>query len=143
MLLFLPFILLNAILFFALKKNAILIEQQVTFAYPFFKFNLYCIFPITIYTPYNPSPQQSPHWCPCPWVLFPFCSIPPPPNFLTVTCQLSFCPPYFYLKFRLFRLSCVCAQICEAVEYLQRENPGEHLEFLSSPRTNFLLHMRF
>ena len=31
--------------------------------------------------PFNPllptSPLQSPHCCPCPWVLFPYCSIPP------------------------------------------------------------------
>ena len=27
-----------------------------------------------------PFPLQSPHCCPCPWVLFPLCSIPPPTN---------------------------------------------------------------
>ena len=36
------------------------------------------IFPITIQFPYALSPQQSPRCCPCPWVLFPFCSIPTP-----------------------------------------------------------------
>ena len=28
--------------------------------------------------PLYPFPQQSPHCCPCSWVLFPFCSIRPP-----------------------------------------------------------------
>ena len=37
----------------------------------------YCIISITIYLLYIP---QSPYWCPRPWVLFPFCLIPPPAN---------------------------------------------------------------
>ena len=45
-------------------------------------FYFYCIFPITIYSPYTPFPLQSPHCCPCPWVLFPFCSVPPAPLLL-------------------------------------------------------------
>ena len=36
------------------------------------------IFPLP-FCPFTPlSPQQSPHCRPCPWVLSPFCSIPPP-----------------------------------------------------------------
>lgn len=41
--------------------------------------------------PVSPSPLPSPLWCPCPGVLFPFASIPPPPNApcppLAVTCS--------------------------------------------------------
>ena len=35
-----------------------------------------------------PLPQQSLHCCPCPWLLFPFCSIPPPPNHSPSSCHL-------------------------------------------------------
>ena len=35
-----------------------------------------------------PPLQQSPHCCPCPWVPFPFCSVPPLPNLsLPHSCQ--------------------------------------------------------
>ena len=37
-----------------------------------FKKILYCIFSITIYSPFSPFPQQSQHCCPCLPVLFPF-----------------------------------------------------------------------
>ena len=54
--------------------------------------NLYYIFPLP-FSPFIPSsPQQSPHYCPCPWVLFPFCSIPPFPHLfpqLAVICSPS------------------------------------------------------
>ena len=44
------------------------------------KSNFFTIFfPIVIYSPYTSlSPPQSPHRCPCPWVLLPFCLVPPP-----------------------------------------------------------------
>ena len=37
-------------------------------------------FPLPFTSLIPPTPQQSPHCCPCPWVLFPFCSVPPPLN---------------------------------------------------------------
>ena len=60
------------------------VKGQVTALYNLislsFKCNLYCIFFPWSSSPLTPSfPQQSPHCCPCPWVLFSFSSIPPPP----------------------------------------------------------------
>ena len=63
--------------------------------FPFVMFYLfllllfYCIFPMNIYSPYTPSPLQSPHCCPCPWVLIHFCSIPPPLKSLITVSLLS------------------------------------------------------
>ena len=74
---------------------------------PLKKKTLYkCIFPL----PFSPlvSPcgsPQLPHCCPCPWVLFPFCSIPPPPHLPPLSCHpalyLWVCP-HFPCKFSLF-----------------------------------------
>ena len=39
-----------------------------------------CVFLNTIYCSYTPSYPQSPYCRLCPWVLFPFCLMCPPPN---------------------------------------------------------------
>ena len=62
-----------------------------------FLFSLYCIFSITIYSPYPSSPQQSPHCCPCPWVLFPFFLNPSTPH-LPPLHSLSSCSPSMSLS---------------------------------------------
>ena len=59
----------------------------------FFFFNLFIfvIFPLPFNPLKLPAPLQSPHCCPCPWVLFSFSSIPPPltsPQYL-LSCSLS------------------------------------------------------
>ena len=48
--------------------------------YPFFSDFFIIVFPLPFILPIAASPQQSPHCCPYPWVLFSFCSIPQPPN---------------------------------------------------------------
>ena len=46
----------------------------------YWHFFFHLIFIVFFPLPFSPlmprSSQQSPHCCPCPWVLFPFCSIP-------------------------------------------------------------------
>ena len=64
-----------------------------------FKFLFYCIFSITIYPSCILFLWQSPHYYPCPWVLFPFCSIPPPPNLPTQCCQHTL---YLWVSVLLF-----------------------------------------
>ena len=57
-------------------------------------------FPLPLSPLIPPSPQKSPHCCPCPWVLLPFCSIPPSPHFLpplAVICSPSMSLPLFCL----------------------------------------------
>ena len=68
----------------------------ISFLLLFFLF--YYILSIMIYPPFtlfhlHPLlPQQSPHCWPRPWVLFPFCSIPPPPNLhILLSMSLSQC----------------------------------------------------
>ena len=52
-------------------------------------------FSITIKSPYISSPQQSPHWCRCPWVLFPFALslhlLTSPPPYLSPVLHLWVC----------------------------------------------------
>ena len=48
-----------------------------------FCFIFYLIFIVFFPLPCSPLityPQQSPYYCPCPWIFFPFCSILPPSN---------------------------------------------------------------
>ena len=52
-----------------------------------------------------PCPVQSPHCCPCPWVLFPFGSILPPPN--PNPPKLSACS--LYKSVSVFLVSSVCS----------------------------------
>ena len=48
----------------------------------FFNYKIFIIyFPLPFNPLIRPSPQQSPHCWPCPQVLFPFCSVPPPSPF--------------------------------------------------------------
>ena len=60
----------------------------------FFQLSFLVFFSITIYFPYTPSPLQSSHCCPCPWV-FCFCLIPP-----RISCSpwLSPCSPSMSLS---------------------------------------------
>ena len=51
------------------------------------------------------SPQQSPHCCPCPRVLFPFCSIPPPLS----PYPLAVIPLSIYESVPIFTVSSVCS----------------------------------
>ena len=46
----------------------------------FFKFSLYYIFPLSFSPFISLLPPAINHCCSCPWALFPFHSIPPPPN---------------------------------------------------------------
>ena len=48
-------------------------------------------------------PLQSPHCCPCPWVLFPFGSAPPPPNL-----PIAFILLYSYESVSVLLVSSVC-----------------------------------
>ena len=46
----------------------------------FLRYIILIIFFPLLFSPLIHSPQQSPHFLPCPWVLLPFCSILPPSN---------------------------------------------------------------
>ena len=52
----------------------------------------YCTFFQLPFSPLWLPPPQSPHSCLCPWVLFSFCSIPPPPKLFPLP-FLSSCSP--------------------------------------------------
>ena len=45
-----------------------------------FDFIFIVFFLLLLSTLIHSSPQKLPHCCPCPWVLFPFCSVPPLTN---------------------------------------------------------------
>ena len=64
--------------FTTLNLGAGLLTPSIFFI--FLKFIFHCNFPLPFVPLMSPSCQQSPPWWPCPRVLFPFCSIPPPPH---------------------------------------------------------------
>ena len=74
-------------------------------------------FSITIYPPY--SPLQSPHGCSCPWVCFPFCLMPPPPNSAPPQ-LLSSCSPSMSLTLFCLLVQFVhhISHVCEITWYL-------------------------
>ena len=65
-----------------------------------------CVCVVFFPSPFSPliphSPLQSPHCCPCPWVLFPFPSIPPPPPSPSLSCHSAVHESVFILLVSLF-----------------------------------------
>ena len=78
--------------------------QQASISMSLFFFSFVLIFTVLFFpSPFSalifPSPQPSPHCCPCPWVLFPFSSTLPP---LTFPCAAPrSCHPALHLWFCL------------------------------------------
>ena len=65
------------------QESYFCLYKQCCINIPFFFRNYFFFLKVIFPSPFSlliPSPPQSLHCCPRPWVLFPFCSIPPLPN---------------------------------------------------------------
>ena len=70
-----PLFIFNWILLLLTYGSSLYILFLLTFSYFIYFYLIFTVFfPLPFSTLVSPSPQQSAHCCPCPWVLFPFCS---------------------------------------------------------------------